>query len=110
MYKREDDKPLFGDDATTANAIGFLLSLVAVVLNGFIVASVWGWFIAPLGLMAITPLHAIGIVVFLALVKENSSDVRHKPVTFNNRVKFPIVVMFTEITLWAFAGLLSAFM
>lgn len=54
---KQKDETLSGGLAAAA----LLACIVGVVLAGFVGATLWGWFLVPLGLPAITIAHAIGI-------------------------------------------------
>lgn len=45
-----------------------LLSLVGVFWGGFVLAELWGWFMVPLGVHAITYLHAAGLATLLSVM------------------------------------------
>lgn len=48
---------------------GFLSFLVILAVNtfwgGFVAATLWGWFMVPLGVMAISFWHAVGLAALL---------------------------------------------
>lgn len=52
--------------------MNFLTSTVvwtgAVVLKGFVLKVLWGWFIVPLGVVAITIPNALGLSVIIAFL------------------------------------------
>lgn len=57
--------------------IQFFLALFATLLSGFTIKTLWGWYIIPLGVSAITLVHAIGIdtlVSFIFTVSAPTSD------------------------------------
>lgn len=47
--------------------IGFLISLMC--FHGYIISTLWGWFVVPLGMKPITFVHGMGISVFVGLFK-----------------------------------------
>ncbi len=52
--------------------LGFVLVMAAVpadcIVTGALVATMWRWFVMPLGLHAISTAHAFGLVVLLRLI------------------------------------------
>lgn len=42
--------------------------LALLVFQGFVVSSLWGWFVVPLGMPAIGTWHGLGLALLLALV------------------------------------------
>lgn len=55
------------DEASTGVLVFSLLALVPLVLlNCYVIATLWGWFLVPLGLPAVTMAHAFGIDALLS--------------------------------------------
>ncbi len=50
--------------------VGLVLSLL---IKGWVLSILWGWFMAPLGLPLIGPWHAIGITGILGLMRASAS-------------------------------------
>ena len=62
-------------------ALLILLAVAAVVpfavaLNGYVFASLWGWFLVPLGLPTMTWAHAAGIFCMITLVRPIKPDAK----------------------------------
>lgn len=52
----------------------FLLFALACAFEGFVLSSLWEWFIVPLGVRPISIVHAIGICVLLDFVTYHYYD------------------------------------
>lgn len=46
----------------------FLIFAFAILLRGFVIYKLWGWFIVPLGMQAVGILHAYGISLFVGVL------------------------------------------
>jgi hypothetical protein len=58
-------------------AIGIVIILVplSIIMRGWVLSIMWGWFIVPLfGLPALTIPYAIGVSAVIALLKGSSTD------------------------------------
>lgn len=55
-------------------AINIALLVLAVFLNGFVIQQYWAWFIVPLGVVALTLPHAIGIAWFIPAIVGTRRD------------------------------------
>lgn len=49
--------------------IGFLLVIGAYLLEGVYFVNAWSWFIVPLGVPAISFVHALGISTFISTIR-----------------------------------------
>lgn len=49
-----------------ANLVSFLMYPVTFAMNAFVVATLWGWFVVPLGLDAIGKAQALGLSLLVA--------------------------------------------
>jgi len=45
-----------------------ILSVPSFILKAYILSSIWGWFIVPLGVVQISVSHALGISVFWSIL------------------------------------------
>jgi hypothetical protein len=48
--------------------LGIATLPIAAYWFGFVASNLWKWFIVPLGVMAITPVHAFGIAILILMV------------------------------------------
>lgn len=46
----------------------FIIAIIIVIFTGIVVADYWFWFFVPLGIPAISNIHAIGISLFIELL------------------------------------------
>lgn len=61
------------------NQMGVVLGVVAafalyIFWGGYVAATLWGWFVVPLGVMAITYWHAVGLTCVVAAFAGVKSD------------------------------------
>lgn len=50
-------------------AILIILSIpFAYIIRGFVLSTMWGWFLVPLGLIQIGKAHAVGVAVIVSLI------------------------------------------
>lgn len=57
--------------------IGLIATVIlSVVLTGLVTSVLWGWFVVPLGVAAITVPHAIGIGMLVTFLTTNVSEER----------------------------------
>lgn len=56
--------------------VGIVLFVLAVVVDGFVLTYLWGWFLVPLGLVQIGMAHAIGVSILVSYLthQTNNSD------------------------------------
>ncbi len=57
-----------GQDTGAALA-ALLLMPVGVFVEGYVLSSMWGWFVVPLGVQAISPANAAGLAAIAAVIK-----------------------------------------
>jgi len=77
------------------NLILFLYSCLSMLVGGVGLAFLWKWFITPLGVPAISIIHAIGIaltVSFLTAVRDPKREFKSETVTFS--IVFSLVALF----------------
>jgi len=66
------------DDVATTLAkffSGAVLLIIAILINGFVLKYLWGWFMVPLGIVQIGIAHAIGITVIVGYLTQRDSKV-----------------------------------
>lgn len=56
-------------DSKPSTFVMILVLIAATFYSGFAIQLLWNWFIVPLGVMSLTLSHAIGICVFVSLLK-----------------------------------------
>lgn len=56
-----------GDDEGLEGCAVMLLVLPALLWSGFVLSKAWLWFVVPLGLPAISGIHAGGLIIVLRL-------------------------------------------
>ena len=66
-----DDKGLFSCIGLVVGAI--VLLVVGALLDGYVMLTMWDWFIVPLGVTSIALPHAIGISLFTNFFKGRSA-------------------------------------
>ncbi len=75
--KEKPDQTL-EDQATEVRAAMFWWTVICLISFpisiywlGFVFSALWAWFIVPLGVVAITPWHAVGITLLMLLPKSS---------------------------------------
>jgi len=77
------------------NLFKFLWSLVAVSISGLCLALLWKWFVTPLGVPAISVVHAIGINFILTTVRgvsDPKKQIKFETITYS--ILFNLVGLF----------------
>ena len=73
MEKKKDFINKYNNEETLKAYVGIfiiLLSIPLVILNGFVIQTLWGWFISDFfGIKALTLPIAIGLAIFINLFK-----------------------------------------
>lgn len=65
--------------------IGLLLLIpVFATVGGFLLMTLWGWFIVPLGVVALSLPHAIGVGIIFSLFKNNIREKDLEKVVLEN--------------------------
>jgi hypothetical protein len=68
---------------TAIVVLGVFASIaLLVILRGFALSVLWGWFLTPLGLPEIGLAHAIGIALVVAMLTSRQSDSEDKEKAF----------------------------
>lgn len=60
------------DDDVAKLLFGVLGLLVSVLLRGYVLSQLWSWFVVPLGVVAVSIPHAIGISCIAAMLSGSS--------------------------------------
>ena len=63
-----DEIDMDADPSASGSCLGLLVSVLLIPWEGFVVACLWGWFVVPLGVPAITLWHGTGLAVLGGLV------------------------------------------
>lgn len=63
-----------------ATPLILVLYLVQLILEGWVVSILWGWFVAPLGLAEITIAQGAGMSLLLAVCTHQFSNLENKQV------------------------------
>ena len=82
--------------------VQFILALFTTFIAGFTIKVLWGWYIVPLGVSAITLVHAIGSDALITFVVTTTAP---QPSTGLYWYRFTHAVLITISTLligWAF--------
>lgn len=86
------------DKFTILTIIGiFLIIPLSAILNGFLLMSLWFWFITPLGVIPLTLPHAIGIGIIANLFKKNVTDKDLDKLVMENAVFLGVIYLFGYI-------------
>ena len=59
----------------------FLISIPGIIWSGFIIKTLWVWFIVPLGVIEISLPHAIGIDMLITFLTASSYNIKDKTIT-----------------------------
>lgn len=49
--------------------IGLVLFVATVIFSGFVLQTLWGWFVVPLGIKALSLAHAVGVNILFGFIK-----------------------------------------
>lgn len=74
--------------------VGAIMLLVTILMTAYTFATLWGLFIVPLGLQAISVAHAYGISLIVGLFKINPYKRNKEPPTWEDFVAAVFVVIF----------------
>ena len=55
--------------------IKFLVSIVTIIVSAFATVALWGWFVVPLGVVAIGALQAMGLLLLLRATTIKQIDI-----------------------------------
>lgn len=80
---------------------GLALVATAILVGGFAVSTMWGWFIVPLGAPAMSLAHGYGLSLFVTLFTQPlliQSQVKDDP-TFTTNMKVALGVVMNGILL-----------
>jgi hypothetical protein len=77
------------------------------ILRGFVLSKLWEWFIVPItNLPIINLLQAIGLSLFVALIKGAGKQTETKKTTFNMLYKVITTYIIFTLFMWLFGWLL----
>jgi hypothetical protein len=76
-----------------------------VVLRGFVLSRLWGWFIVPLGLPSIGIAQACGIALILGFLSYSKSTT-----TKDNYVERTVEAFVSALACWGFGAIVHWFM
>ncbi len=100
-----------------AKFIGWLIVLAldipAIIFRGFVLASLWLWFIVPLGLSPIGKAHAIGIAILIALLTKNPNAAEkgdNEDGALAKAFGRQIGSVLVTLTSWGFGALVASYM
>jgi uncharacterized membrane protein len=95
-------------DMLAASCIALMMMPLTILINGFVISTLWRWFIVPLGVVQIGMVWALGLSTILGYFKYNIAtklDIRQKELDFN-----PVAFILGEIMGYVmFAGFTLAF-
>lgn len=80
---------------------GLALAAIAILVGGFAVSTMWGWFIVPLGAPAMSLAHGYGLTLFVSLFTQPlliQSQVKDDP-AFTTNMKVALSVIMSGVTL-----------
>ena len=96
ILDKEDDN----EKMTTTLALTTLGLLVpSIIIRGLVFTILWGWFVVPLGIAAISIAHAIGLTslihfVFMSYAKEKHKNEHKLGFLVSRMLIVPFVVLF----------------
>lgn len=67
-YKVEDVIKRYSKLSTPPWIVQCILTLALTLLNGFCIATLWRWFVAPLGFPTLSFIHAIGLDFLITFI------------------------------------------
>jgi len=67
---------------TIKNMLAIILLPFVLLLQGFVLSKLWLWFVMPLGVPAISIVHAMGITILFNLFNNNVSHEKETLETF----------------------------
>lgn len=80
---------------------GLALAAIAILVGGFAVSTMWGWFIVPLGAPAMSLAHGYGLTLFVSLFTQPlfiQSHVKDDP-EFTTNMKVALSVIMNGVLL-----------
>lgn len=84
------------------SALVFALGVVSTFFGGYVASCLWGWFVTPLGVMAITWLHGVGLLLLVRVLFGQSvilsrEEAEDTDWLFANQIVWLIGLVFTLI-------------
>lgn len=79
--------------------VGVVLSIPLIIYRGFAIATLWVWFVIPLGLPAISLMHAVGIALTVNVIITQPNETPNKAKPF-----LPLVKSFVTSSLGLLVG------
>jgi len=83
----------------------FMAFIVGLVISAFAYFSLWKWFIVPLGVIQISPLHVLGVKLFL-----NSSRTPNREETEEEKDYGAVKAIVAPLLVWGIGWIYFSFM
>ena len=80
---------------------GITLAAIAILVGGFAVSTMWGWFIVPLGAPAMSLAHGYGLSLFVSLFTQSlaiQSQFKDNP-EFTTNMKVALCIVMSGVLL-----------
>ena len=80
---------------------GIALAAIAILVGGFAVSTMWGWFVVPLGAPVMSLAHGYGLSLFVSLFTQSliiQSQFKDDP-EFTTNMKVALSVVMTGVLL-----------
>jgi hypothetical protein len=93
--------------------ITLLLLIPAMILSAIIIQDMWGWFIVPLGVVAIGKAHALGLSTFISYFKiglASSKEVSTDPKLKDQPLVWFLGMVAIMLMSWGTAAIIHSFM
>lgn len=78
----------------------FVLELALLIWRGFVIKMLWGWFLVPLGVPAISISVACGLLILVALATQKISD---NVETYYSKAKYNDKIVIATV-FWGLGG------
>ena len=82
--------------------VQFFLSLFTTIIAGFTIKILWGWYIVPLGVSAISVVHAIGIDLLITFIVTTSAPTLSVGLYWYRFTHAILLTMSTLLVGWSF--------
>jgi hypothetical protein len=79
----------------------FVLELALLIWRGFVIKMLWGWFLVPLGVPAISIALACGLLILLGISTQKISD---NVETYYSKAKYNDKIVISTV-FWGIGGL-----
>ena len=84
------------------NVINLILLVPAILVRGWVLLNLWGWFIVPLGVKDITIAHALGISLLINTITPHETKDSSAKETAKLLIKNTIILMLALGLGWIF--------